>query len=115
MASNIDRRKHTRFNVNLSLDISDVDVKRTHEMLKNLEMGGLFITKTVYLPMNKDIQFEILLKDGEKKIRPAGIVKQNIPVGTNKMGIGIEFLKISEEDKQILVNFLDRTKNSLGD
>lgn len=109
MASNIDRRKQARFNINLSLDALEVDVERTREMFKNFETGGVFITKTVYLPMNKDIQFEILLKGIEKKIRPAGIVRQTSPAGVNKMGIGIEFLKLSDEDRQILLDFLSKT------
>jgi CRP/FNR family cyclic AMP-dependent transcriptional regulator len=96
-----------------------ISFKKANDFIKayiaNLGSGGLFINTEKFLPVGSFLNLEFNLPDSSKVILTQGKVAWTRPKdsSTQKIppGMGIEFIKMSPEDKQALDNYLERFRS----
>jgi hypothetical protein len=106
-----ERRKYPRYSIRLPLEYWQTDDACHGGMVGNLSEGGLLTHSLQDMPVGKELNVRIFFANGYEfdGIRIVGkIVWKDHHYETEWKGYqyGIEFVRISEEDRQKLVNLL---------
>ena len=106
-----ERRKYPRFLIRLPLEYWQTDDACRGGLVGNLSEGGLLIHSLQDMPVGKGLNVRIFFPNGYEfdGIRVTGkIVWKDLHYETDWKGYkyGIEFVQISEQDREKLVNLL---------
>jgi hypothetical protein len=106
-----EKRKYPRYSIRLPLEYWQTDDACRGGLVVNLSEGGLLIHSLQDMPVGKELNVGIFFPNGYEfdGIRVTGkIVWKDLHYETDWNGYkyGIEFVRISEEDREKLVNLL---------
>ncbi|MGI6393141.1 MAG: PilZ domain-containing protein [bacterium] len=82
----------------------------------NLSEGGIFVKSSILWEPDQEFDLSFFLPNSEKEIRVKGIVARSddkysifLPNDEDSSipGMGIKFLNLSEEDREIIRNYID--------
>ena len=110
--SMIERRKHPRIFIRALVDYESHDTF-LYDYSKDLSEGGIFIQTDDPLEVGKVIDLKFSLPDVEKVFNIKGEVKwtnQEESKGGRK-GMGVAFKGLSEDDKKLLQNYVDKIED----
>ena len=96
-----------------------ISFKKANDFVKayiaNLGSGGLFISTEKFLPVGSLLNLEFNLPDSDKVILTQGKVAWTRPKNNSAQkippGMGIEFIKMSPEDRQVLDDYLEKFRS----
>ncbi len=110
-----DKRITKRIGVNLLVDYQS-DGHYLFDFCSDLSTGGIFIKTTRPKPVGSKISITLTIPDTKKTIKVDGQVIWSQPSGAKSknlsVGMGVQFEKISDEDKIALQDFVNRYTDS---
>lgn len=109
-----DKRKFARHKANItSLCIKRSEDKKNLEMdiipIKNIGLGGVFLQADVPYKAGTEIDIQFIVPDHTKPIT----IKCKVAWSKTQPdvpGMGVEFISISDEDKDILIEYFNNTR-----
>lgn len=123
--SNLERRKYHRLKdeifVSGKLNSNPSEVLKA--FTENFSAGGLMLETEKAIPCHSELELELCQPRDETKrvifsipvtgrvVFSKRIAMENFGQGENQFRIGIEFLKIEEEDRKIIGDYVQRRKS----
>jgi hypothetical protein len=100
MSGTSERRLVPRIPFFTEASLEGLDVSRTDVRIAELSVGGAFVDTRTVLPAGAVARLDFSL--GERRMRVTVQVRYAIP----SMGMGLVFTDLSEEDRQLLAEFV---------
>ena len=106
-----DKRKYIRVPVKVQVFLRDEDVSGVvYFYSRNLSTGGIFLETELYLDEGSIVDIEFTLPNYPKfidiKAKIVWTVPDNWDPAIHPPGMGLEFIKLSEENKKIIENYI---------
>lgn len=108
-----ERRVHPRKDVSLRVRVRAENVDEfVDQFAHNISKGGLFLRSQKPYPVDTELQFEILLKDGSKVLRGKGKVTWSQPSPgpgekPRNCGMGVKFIGLDAASKELVERILE--------
>ncbi len=108
MSVELPHREYPRFEVEIWVDFSTLDVEMSTQVL-NLSRGGVFMKSDLPLPLDQEVELVLRLPDGSP-VHATGRVVWNHDLADARSrkpsGSGIQFLDIPDADRALLDDYL---------
>ena len=108
MSIELPHREYPRFEVEIWVDFSTLDVEMSTQVL-NVSRGGVFMKSDQPLPLDQEVELVLRLPDG-RPVHATGRVVWNHdladPQSRRPRGTGIQFLDIPDADRVLLDDYL---------
>ena len=106
-----DKRRFPRISADFVAKLSGINLpenkaKSLRARILNISRGGIFITSEQPLPIDSLLEIRFRLPGKQEEIRAVGVVRW-ITGAPDAPGMGIQFVRIAEEDNQKVSSFLD--------
>lgn len=107
------QRKYGRFEKSLS--VASKDLKYYKTVAKDISLGGICLYTEEALPEGKELELRI---DFEGSLRPlcatGKVVWRRLESVNGKYQVGIEFLNLSLEDRELIAQYIRHMKSTLS-
>ena len=86
--------------------------QRNLMILQNLSEGGLFLESDVLKPIGTLLDFEFRVQDGGLPIIGKGIVRWLEEDPTHRKGMGIKFVELNDEGREVISKLYQKFQNN---
>jgi PilZ domain len=97
----MERRRHERARVSVSLDWGETAYCVWHDRITSLSVGGCFIQTGREMKNGQKIYLRLWLRDGER------ILRGEVRYCLERVGLGVEFFELMERDKERLAEMVE--------
>jgi uncharacterized protein (TIGR02266 family) len=97
-----DKRRQRRVPIELWIE-AERDGELYFQRATNLSQGGAYFAQTFPLPKGTVVQLRFTLPGDEKEITCSGEI-----VATKDLGMGVQFVSLSDEAKERIDGYIDR-------
>lgn len=107
------RRKFARISLATQVKVVFREENQRDSMIsQNLSEGGLFLESEVLKPIGTVLDFEFRVQGGGEPIKGKGVVRWLEEDVKKRKGMGIQFLELNDEGKDVMTKLYKIAKNN---